>query len=252
VATDYEGLGSPGLHPYNVGVSAGRSMLDAGRAARRIPGVYAGPTTAALGFSQGGHAAIFATEIAPTWTPEQAISATLLAAPGSEIVDYVRLGVADPALAAGAVATLAGLAAADPAAAAALPGVLTDAGMQLAGLLGERCFADEVAMPGGDLLAGDPTTVEPFASLIDAQTPGRVAVTTPYLIVQSTSDTNVPVAWSDALVARLCAAGNQVSRQLVDETPHGATLSLALRDGLPWVTGVLGGAPPATASACTG
>ena len=36
-ATDYEGLGGPGSHPMLVGVSEGRSMLDAGRAARQIP-----------------------------------------------------------------------------------------------------------------------------------------------------------------------------------------------------------------------
>ena len=33
-ATDYEGLGTPGLHPYIVGQSEGRGMLDAARAAR--------------------------------------------------------------------------------------------------------------------------------------------------------------------------------------------------------------------------
>ena len=34
-ATDYEGLGGPGSHPMLVGVSEGRSMLDAGRARGR-------------------------------------------------------------------------------------------------------------------------------------------------------------------------------------------------------------------------
>ena len=46
VATDYEGLGGPGSHPLLVGVSEGRSMLDAGRAARQLPVAYVGDTTA--------------------------------------------------------------------------------------------------------------------------------------------------------------------------------------------------------------
>ena len=34
VATDYEGLGTPGVHPYLVGESEGRNVLDAGACAR--------------------------------------------------------------------------------------------------------------------------------------------------------------------------------------------------------------------------
>ncbi len=37
-ATDYEGLGTPGVHPYLVGESEGRSVLDAARAARALSG----------------------------------------------------------------------------------------------------------------------------------------------------------------------------------------------------------------------
>ena len=60
-ATDYEGLGGPGPHPSIIGVSEGRSMLDASRAAGQVPGVYLSDTTAIAGFSQGGHAALWAT-----------------------------------------------------------------------------------------------------------------------------------------------------------------------------------------------
>ena len=84
VATDYEGLGGPGSHPMLVGVSEGRSMLDAGRAARQIPGVYVADTTAITGFSQGGHAALWATQLAAEWTPEQSIIGTVVGAPASD------------------------------------------------------------------------------------------------------------------------------------------------------------------------
>ena len=36
VRTDYEGLGTPGDHPYLIGVSEGRSVLDMVRAARKL------------------------------------------------------------------------------------------------------------------------------------------------------------------------------------------------------------------------
>lgn len=35
--TDYPGLGTPGLHPYVVGKTNGRAVLDIMRAARNLP-----------------------------------------------------------------------------------------------------------------------------------------------------------------------------------------------------------------------
>ena len=37
VATDYPGLGTDGIHPYLIGESEGRAVLDLVRAARRLP-----------------------------------------------------------------------------------------------------------------------------------------------------------------------------------------------------------------------
>jgi len=59
VAPDYPGLGSAGVHPYLVGTVTGRSVLDAIRAAQRIPGAAAGGSYAVWGESQGGHAALW-------------------------------------------------------------------------------------------------------------------------------------------------------------------------------------------------
>jgi len=36
VRTDYEGLGTPGVHPFFIGTSEGRSVLDIARAARKL------------------------------------------------------------------------------------------------------------------------------------------------------------------------------------------------------------------------
>jgi acetyl esterase/lipase len=59
VAPDYQGLGSPGPHPYLVGTVTARSILDAVRAAQAIPGAAAGRRYAVWGESQGGHAALW-------------------------------------------------------------------------------------------------------------------------------------------------------------------------------------------------
>ncbi len=59
VATDYPGLGTAGPHPYLVGASEGRAVLDSVRAARSLPGGGGGNTFAVWGHSQGGQAALY-------------------------------------------------------------------------------------------------------------------------------------------------------------------------------------------------
>ncbi len=59
VATDYPGLGTPGIHPYLIGVSEGRAVLDSVRAARELPDVGASDRFAVWGHSQGGHASLY-------------------------------------------------------------------------------------------------------------------------------------------------------------------------------------------------
>jgi pimeloyl-ACP methyl ester carboxylesterase len=70
VATDYPGLGTPGIHPYLVGESEGRAVLDSIRAARSFLPDQTNDTVAIFGHSQGGHAALFAAALSPTYAPE--------------------------------------------------------------------------------------------------------------------------------------------------------------------------------------
>ncbi len=70
VAPDYPGLGSAGEHPALVGVSEGRSVLDAVRAVRGIPEANAGTRFALWGESQGGHAALWSGQIWSGYAPD--------------------------------------------------------------------------------------------------------------------------------------------------------------------------------------
>jgi len=243
-STDYQGLGGPGRHPFFVGVSEGRSMLDAGLAARQLPVLYVGAPTTIVGFSQGGHAALWATQLAPEWTPEHPITGTVVAAAGSEVADLARLGVADPNRGLLPVAMLAGFAATSPEAEAALPSVLTPAGLELVALLDEHCFDDDVAWPAPPYLSADPTTTEPFASLIAANTAGTVATPTPILMFHGDADTEVPIAQSDALLDRLCAAGQMVERRVLPGASHLVTNSQSHQDSLQWLLGLIAGTAP--------
>ena len=54
--TDYEGLGTPGIHSYVNREASARAVLDLARAAPTVPGadVGPGPRTVFIGYSQGG------------------------------------------------------------------------------------------------------------------------------------------------------------------------------------------------------
>ncbi len=70
VATDYYGLGGPGVHQYLVGNTGARNGLDIARAARKINEINAGLNLLTFGWSVGGHAALFTGEEQPEYAPE--------------------------------------------------------------------------------------------------------------------------------------------------------------------------------------
>jgi Secretory lipase len=84
-ATDYEGLGTPGPHPYLVGDSEARSVLDSVRAAQNVTAASAGAATVVVGRSQGGHAALFAGELARSYAPDIDVLGVVAAAPVAEL-----------------------------------------------------------------------------------------------------------------------------------------------------------------------
>jgi pimeloyl-ACP methyl ester carboxylesterase len=70
--TDMEGLGTPGVHTYEVGKSQGKAVLNMARAAERLSGsgVTASSPVAVWGYSQGGTSAGWAAELAASYAPE--------------------------------------------------------------------------------------------------------------------------------------------------------------------------------------
>lgn len=70
--TDYQGLGTPGTHTYVVGKAEGSAVLDVVRAAQRLSGTGLSSTSPVgiMGYSQGGGAAAWAAQMAPSYASE--------------------------------------------------------------------------------------------------------------------------------------------------------------------------------------
>ncbi|HUP99916.1 MAG TPA: lipase family protein [Aeromicrobium sp.] len=77
VMTDYEGLGTPGDHPYVIGRTIGRNVLDALRAALSFVPAQLDPDIpiGIMGYSEGGNASAWAAELHPVYAPELGVVA---------------------------------------------------------------------------------------------------------------------------------------------------------------------------------
>ncbi|WP_159502055.1 lipase family protein [Microbacterium sp. 18062] len=70
VATDYPGQGTDGRYPYLIGQGEGRAALDGIRALQRIDDAHASNQAWLWGHSQGGHASLWAGQIADDYAPD--------------------------------------------------------------------------------------------------------------------------------------------------------------------------------------
>jgi hypothetical protein len=86
--TDYQGLGSPGVHPYTDSRTAGLNMIDSVRALRHTFSDVS-DRWAAVGGSQGGGAAWAANELAATYAPELDLVGALAYVPVTNVSGLV-------------------------------------------------------------------------------------------------------------------------------------------------------------------
>ncbi|MCZ7630799.1 MAG: lipase family protein [Microthrixaceae bacterium] len=194
------------------------------------------------GYSQGGHAAAWAAQIAAEWAPGLEIAGVLAGAPASEVPEFVTIDSSDerPLLRALAVIVASGLAATGDE--FDLDTVLSDAGLDVLDQLEDSCEPDLV--PGEPLTRADMTTLEPWASALSANVPGATPGTAPVLIVHSRTDSVVPIEHGRALARRLCDAGGTVEMRELPEGEHAPSGVPAYQQGLAWIMDLMHGATP--------
>jgi alpha-beta hydrolase superfamily lysophospholipase len=248
IATDYEGLGTDGQHPFLVGKSAGRSVLDSVVAARQISALNLSDTVVVYGHSQGGHAALFAGELASTWTPELKIAGVVAAAPFAEVEQLLPLASGLPDLAhyymLGVYGMAAGEAKLNPAS------VLAAEARAKADQVEKQCLGDFAATVKGilqssgksSLMTTDPLTLPEWRSAIQATVPGKTRTGMPILVAQGKTDTTIPAFTTQSLVKRLCSTNGKVQYQEYD-AGHGDVVKAADRDIKAFIANRLSGAP---------
>jgi hypothetical protein len=176
VATDYEGLGTPGPHPYLNGLSEAQATVDMVRAARRARDVPdLSKSWVVAGHSQGGQAALFTGAIANDYAPELDFRGTLALAPPSHWQLNFQLApppdVLNPGLAFLPL-IFRSLAIAHPEIKA--EDYVTPHAMQLWPLADEHCFSPELVqdaialgLTGGNSVTRDFTSDAPLLEALD-------------------------------------------------------------------------------------
>lgn len=221
VATDYAGLGTPGDHPYLDGPSAARSVLDAILAAQQVPETGATPDSPAAiqGISQGGHASLWAAELAGT-VPGANVKGAVAAAPPGDlraIADWARSHEATPD---SWVNDLTVAVAWSRAYDLPLDELLTPDGLREAERLETECRPDPAANP----LAMDATIQPAWDTHLAVNSPGQAVTNVPILYLQGTADAQIPVQTAPASLARLCAVGDTVEYREIEGATHAGSL----------------------------
>ncbi len=249
--TDYEGLGTPGVHPYLVGLSEARGVLDIVRTARQLPttGVTTGSKVMILGHSQGGGAALFAAEQAATYAPELDVVGTAAGAPAGDI-DVIAPAIWNATTtAAFGAELLAGFHAAYPD--LPLDAVANAAGQQVIATAGQQCYAQTSAQPIDPATVGavDPTKNAAWAAALHDNTAGFVDPSAPVLIFHGEADTTVPRALTDLTLADYCKVGATVEVKSYPGADHTSVIPAALGDIFAFFKDRLAGRPAATSCA---
>lgn len=236
VRPDYEGIGTPGGHPYLIGRSLARSSVDALRAARAAARRI-GPRWVVAGHSEGGHASLFTGGLGREAVPGATLEGVVAMAPPTHMRDYFELGPLIPVAAPGVaeLSSLAGLilhgaALAEPRLAELYrAGALSPRALALLPHLEDRCHLDlgrpdswgglaPSQIPGPAVDAAEPL----LHRVLDENDPRvvRIPAALPVRIDQGVADPVVPVVFTDELVDGLRRTGSVVTYERYPAATH--------------------------------
>lgn len=242
VATDYPGLGTPGPHPFLVGVSEGRAVLDSVRAARNLAGNGAGSRVALWGHSQGGQAVLYAARMAGDYAPELDVVGVAAAAPASELGVLLRDDFAGPG---GKNLLAMTLWSWSRVFRAPINQVVDPAAMPIVNRLAHVCLESPIdilprraagrALQKRFLMVNHLTDVEPWRTLLAENTIGTLPPAIPVFLAQGTKDDTIWPPVTVDYMRRLCAAGSKVHLLMIPGVGHGWIARDAAGAAIEWM-----------------
>jgi len=202
-APDYPGLGTSQAHPYLIGLSEARSIIDAVKAARNLDGSLS--TNYVIdGHSQGGQGSLFANQIASAYDGNLTLKGSASIAPVSNAATLAPLIPGTPNQGY-LVMGLYGLQTVDSSFSAS--SVLAPTAKTKTSVLSTGCLMEILAayqdLTPSQLLVGGALSDSVIAKLDHWVSPGQTTPTAPILLIQGTDDESVPAFLTEMLASQL-------------------------------------------------
>jgi alpha-beta hydrolase superfamily lysophospholipase len=242
-ATDYPGLGTAGPHPYLVGTSEARAVIDSVRVAATLPGAGGGKKFIVWGHSQGGHAALFTGLIAKTYAPELDLLGVAAAAPATDLTTLMNEDIDSVG---GKNITAMTLWSWQRVFGAEMDKVVDPRAMPTIDRLADECVEGpfdirnrartEQPLEQYFLTTRHPSDVEPWHTLLAQNSPGNLPSGIPVFLAQGTEDVIIHPKVTQDYAARLCAAGSKVRSLWMPGIGHGRAAEASTRAMLDWVS----------------
>lgn len=256
VASDYQGLGTPGIHPYSNYRASSYSVLDSARAIIGDARYRAANAVILAGQSQGAGVVVAAAGYAPAYAPELKLRGVVATGAPNLSRDAIESGLASSAtdvMVTGAYAmigyeltrTHAGLDA---------DAVFTEAGREIEAMVGSACLPDLMKAAAAKRL--DPLKAFRPGMLkrlwdtdIDLRSFPTLDLAPPVFFGIGAADTAALPMTTLTLVNDLCSRGNVVEAHIYKDKDHSGVVNAAAPDAIRFARAVLAGRPPA--ATCT-
>jgi uncharacterized membrane protein HdeD (DUF308 family)/alpha-beta hydrolase superfamily lysophospholipase len=254
-ATDYQGLGTAGPHPYIVGTSEGMNALDSVRAAHLLPEAAASTDFAVWGESQGGHASLFTGQLAASYAAELKLHGVVASAPAADLLDLFKTKMEAPNPVGNLLISMAIASWARVHEDASLDQIVFPAAQSLVTAIADNCIQNpeqiQASIPAAMLLnmvfiSNPPWETEPWKALLAENTPGNVRTSAPILIQQGTSDQVISPVVQEQFAAKLCAAGDNVEYRTYPGIGHLTIAHDTKEEVVAWIADRFGGNPATT------
>ena len=255
-ATDYQGLGTKGPHPYLIGELEAMNALDSVRAAHNLAEAHAGTDFAVWGHSQGGQASLFTGQVAPSYAPDLHLVGVAAGAPPTDLENLFRVNIETPV---GRILMAMGMQAwSELYDDANLDQILVPAARPAVAKIAARCLYDPsqiaASVPsslllGFTLLKVPPWETEPWKTILADNTPGKAPTGVPMLITQGEDDPIMTPSVTAAFADQLCANGETVDYRVLRGVAHLEAGHVAAPEVAEWIADRFAGKP--APSSCT-
>ncbi len=249
-ATDYQGLGPPGLHPYLVGDSEGRGIIDAVRAAAALPAADPNHKFAVWGHSQGAQAALFAGQIAHAYAPDLTLVGVAAAAPPTDFpgeFGEIYTGKGSKLLNAWVYKSWSvtyNLPLTSAVQANAVPAIQATA-TKCINTIFRGIDALHTASSLDPIFVTDhPTDTPPWGTLFTQNSPGHAPPGAPLLILQGADDTTVEPHWTQSFAALVCSRHQPIDFILRKGIGHLQIAYKSIPLATTWIAARFAGTPP--------